>query len=147
MGFMLIVLAIGLILLCGGLITLGVCDIDSDVYGGILFTGVIIGGILIVISAMFWLFVGLDKLGENLNIVELSNQRGKYIRLLNEDYNSENLNTALNFNEKQKVCQFKESGLMWSHFNTNGICTDTIAIPMGKFIPRQIIKIDTVSAQ
>ena len=147
MGFMLIVLAIGLILLCGGLITLGVCDIDSDVYGGILFTGVIIGGILISISAMFWLFVGLDKLGENLNIVELSNKRGKYIRLLNEDYNSENLNSALNFNEKQKVCQFKESGLMWSHFNTNGVCTDTIAIPMGKFIPRQIIKIDTVTAQ
>lgn len=147
MGFMLIVLAIGLILLCGGLITLGVCDIDSDVYGGILFTGVIIGGILIAISAMFWLFVGLDKLGENLNILQLSNQRGKYIRLLNEDYNSENLNSALNFNEKQKVCQFKESGLMWSHFNTNGVCTDTIAIPMGKFIPRQIIKIDTVSAQ
>jgi TM2 domain-containing membrane protein YozV len=144
MGFMLIVLAIGLILLCGGLIR---CNIRSEVYISILFTGVIIGGILSAISAMFWLLVGLDKLGENLNIVELSNKRGKYIRLLNEDYNSENLNSALNFNEKQKVCQFKESGLMWSHFNTNGVCTDTIAIPMGKFIPRQIIKIDTVTAQ
>lgn len=141
MGFMLIVLAIGLILLCGGLIR---CNIRSEVYISILFTGVIIGGILSAISAMFWLLVGLDKLGENLNIVELSNKRGKYIRLLNEDYNSENLNSALNFNEKQKVCQFKESGLMWSHFNTNGVCTDTIAIPMGKFIPRQIIQLDSI---
>lgn len=141
MGFMLIVLAIGLILLCGGLIR---CNIRSEVYISILFTGVIIGGILSAISAMFWLLVGLDKLGENLNIVELSNMRGKYIRLLNEDYNSENLNSALNFNEKQKVCQFKESGLMWSHFNTNGVCTDTIAIPMGKFIPRQIIQLDSI---
>ena len=144
MGFMLIVLAIGLILLCGGLITLGVCDIDSDVYSGILFIGAIIGGILIAISAMFWLFVGLDKLGENLIIVELSNKRGKYIRLLNEDYNSENLNSALNFNEKQKVCQFKESTFMWSHFNTNGVCADTIAIPTDKFIPRQIIQLDSI---
>lgn len=145
MGFMLIVLAIGLILLCGGLITLGRCNIRSDVYSGILFTGVIIGGILSSISAMFWLFVGLDKLGENLNIVKLSNKRGKYIRLLNEDYNSENLNSALNFNEKQKVCQFKESNFMWSHFGSNGVCADTIAIPTDKFIPRQIIQLDSIN--
>lgn len=144
MGFMLIVLAIGLILLHGGIIALSMCDIDSEVYGGILLTGVIIGGILIVISAMFWLLVGLDKLEENLNIVKLSNQRGKYIRVLNEDYNAENLRSALEFNSKQKVCSYKESTFMWSYMGTNGVCGDTIAIPTGKFIPRQIIQLDTV---
>ena len=80
-----------------------------------------------------------------MNIEKLTNQRGKYVRLLNEDYNAENLSTALDFNETHKLCKFKESTFMWSHIGTSGVCADTIAIPTGKFMPSQKIKISSDS--
>ena len=147
MGFMLILLAIAVLCLVTSFIILHNVDYSYEFLHGCTFAGIAIGAILGSISVLFFIFAGVDKLAAPVNMQELSTLRGKYIRLLNEDYNSLNLNNALDFNEKQKNCQFKESGLMWSHFQTNGVCIDTIEIPTSKFIPRQILQIEADSTK
>lgn len=144
MGFFLILLAIGAFLGGGGLVWCQKIENSKgshEVQVGFAFASIIVGAICMLATAMFFFFTGIDKIGEGVSREKLENQRSKYVRLLNEDYNAENLSTALNFNEKQKLCLYKESGFMWSHVGTDGVCADTIAIPTGKFIPTQKINL------
>lgn len=90
------------------------------------------------------IFTGIEVASKGVSTQKLECSKAKMSRLLNEDYNAENLKNALDFNESQKMCVYKEATFMWSHFGTNGVCVDTIAIPTGKFIPRQIIQLDSL---
>lgn len=146
MGMYLIILVVGVFFFLGSLRTMNWVEQtrkSHEVLAGVAIAGMVVGVCLPVLAAFFFFFVGTEKLSESLNTEKLINERGKYVRLLNEDYNAANLSTALDFNETQKLCKFKESGFMWSHMGTNGVCTDTIAIPTGKFMPSQKIKISS----
>lgn len=144
MGFFLIILLAGILLFGAGIILLEKIEGMPGSHEGLSTTGIcsaVVGVILLWVGVLFFFFTGIDKLYSKVNLEKLANERGKYIRLLNENYNADNLSTALNFNERQKLCKFKESGFMWSHFNTDGVCVDTIDIPTGKFMPSQKITI------
>lgn len=146
MGMYLIILVVGVFLFIGSLYTMNWIEQtrkSHEVLAGVALAGLVVGVCLPAIAAFFFFLVGTEKLSESLNTERLINERGKYVRLLNEDYNAANLSTALDFNETQKLCKFKESGFMWSHMGTNGVCADTIAIPTGKFMPSQKIKISS----
>lgn len=146
MGFFLIMLAIGALLFGGSIYTMDWVEKNRNQHeaiAGLSIAGVVVGVCMVCISAFFFFFAGIEKFSERLNTEKLINERGKYVRLLNEDYNAANLSTALDFNETQKLCKFKESGFMWSHMWTNGVCADTIVIPTGKFMPSQKIKISS----
>lgn len=144
MGFFLIILLAGILLFGAGIILLEKIEGMSGYHEGLSITGIcsaVVGVVLLCVGVLFFFCVGTDKLYSKVNLEKLTNERGKYIRLLNENYNADNLSTALNFNERQKLCKFKESGFMWSHMNTDGVCVDTINIPTGKFMPSQEITI------
>jgi len=147
MGFMLILLTIGLFMISSSIVVLKVLGdrVDEwEVLGGCSYAFIVFGGIISLIAIMFFLCTGIDKLKAPMKFQSLNNLRGKYARLLQEDYNANNLSNALDFNERQKNCIYKESNFMWSHFGSNGVCADTIAIPTDKFIPRQIIQLDSI---
>lgn len=138
MGIALIVLAVGAVLIALGYFLV---DALSEVSQGIGVTSIIVGILSLAFSVIFWLFFAIEVASKNVTTKKLECSRDKLSRLLNEDYNSNNLNEALDFNEKQKICSYKEATFMWSHMGTEGVCVDTIAIPTGKFIPRQILNI------
>ena len=141
MGIALIILGIGLIL-----VTLGYFFVNtsSETLQGIGIASFVVSVLTFVFSIMFWLNTGIDYANKKVITMKMENTRGVLNRMLQEDYNAENLRSALEFNSKQKICLYKESTFMWSYMGTNGVCGDTIAIPASKFIPRQIIQLDTV---
>lgn len=147
MGFMLILLTIGLFMISSSIVVLKVLGDsvdDWEILGGCSYAFIAFGGIISIIAMAFFLCTGVDKLTAPMKFQRLNNLRGKYARLLQEDYNADNLSNALDFNERQKNCIYKESNFMWSHVGSNGVCADTIAIPTDKFIPRQIIQLDSI---
>lgn len=141
MGIALIILGIGLIL-----VTLGYFFVNtsSDTLQGIGLASFVVSALTLLFSTMFWLCTGIEYANKKVITMKMENTRGVLNRMLQEDYNAENLRSALEFNSKQKICSYKESTFMWSYMGTDGVCGDTIAIPTGKFIPRQIIQLDTV---
>lgn len=141
MGIALIILGIGLLLATLGYFFL---NTSSDTLQGIGIASIVVSIVTFVFSIMFWVFFAIEVSSKNVTAKKLECSRDKLSCLLNEDYNSNNLNEALDFNEKQKICSYREATFMWSHMGTEGVCGDTIAIPTGKFIPRQIIQLDTV---
>ena len=139
MGFMLIILAIGIVLGLAGAI---LRNYTMNNFLDCMYTcAVIAGGALAGNAALFYLFTLGDVITKDLTFQNYMNQRATYVRLLNEDYNATNLANALKFNQDQKYYAYKEHTFMWSHFNTNGVYVDTIAIPTNKFIPKQIINL------
>lgn len=148
MGFFLITLFVGLLIFGLSLYVMERVELSHssrEFTVGCAMVAMVVGVVMAVCSVFFFLFTGIDKISESVNREKLKNERGKYMRLLNEDYNAGNLSVALEFNEKYKLCKFRESTFMWSHYNTNGVCADTIPIPTGKFMPTQKIKISSDS--
>lgn len=141
MGIALIILGIGLIL-----VTLGYFFVNtsSETLQGIGIASSVVSVLTFLFSIMFWLSTGIEYANKKVITMKMENTRGVLNRMLQEDYNAENLRSALEFNSKQKICLYKESTFMWSYMGTNGVCGDTIAIPLGKFIPRQIIQLDSI---
>lgn len=140
MGIALIILGIGLILASLGYFFL---NTSSETLQGIGIASFVVSVLTFLFSIMFWLSTGIEYANKKVITMKMENTRGVLNRMLQEDYNAENLRSALEFNSKQKICAYKESTFMWSYMGTNGVCGDTIAIPTGKFIPRQIIQLDT----
>lgn len=146
MGFFLVVLALGVLIFFISIYGMERGEQGrNEVLTGFSIAGFVVGVVMVCLCAFFFLFTGIDKINQSVNVEKLKNERGKYMRLLNEDYNAGNLSTALDFNETYKLCKFRESTFMWSHYNTNGVCADTIPIPTGKFMPTQKIKISSDS--
>ena len=140
MGIALIILGVGLLLATLGYFFL---NTSSDTLQGIGIASFVVSVLTFLFSIMFWLSTGIEYANKKVITLRMENTRGVLNRMLQEDYNAENLRSALEFNSKQKICAYKESTFMWSYMGTNGVCGDTIAIPTGKFIPRQIIQLDT----
>lgn len=140
MGIALIILGVGLLLATLGYFFL---NTSSDTLQGIGIASSVVSVLTFLFSIMFWLSTGIEYANKKVITMRMENTRGVLNRMLQEDYNAENLRSALEFNSKQKICLYKESTFMWSYMGTNGVCGDTIAIPTGKFIPRQIIQLDT----
>lgn len=144
MGFLLIVLPICAILFFLALwIHQEFDDLEAvKVVSFIVFICSIVG---LMFSIIGLLFIGTDILYKDVNIREEQSSRSILIRMLNEDYNSENLEKSLNFNKKMAGCKFRQNTVLWKYFGTDGACVDTIEIPTGKFIPTQQIRILTDS--
>jgi len=143
MGFMLIILAIGIVLgLAGAILRPYIMDNFLD---SMCTCAIIAGAALVGIAALFYLFTLGDVITKDLTFQRYMNKRATYVRLLNEDYNATNLANALEFNQDQKYYAYKEHTFMWSHFNTEGVYVDTIAIPTRKFIPKQIVNLNVDS--
>lgn len=140
MGIALIILGVGLLLATLGYFFL---NTSSETLQGIGIASGVVSVLTFLFSIMFWLSTGIEYANKKVITMRMENTRGVLNRMLQEDYNAENLRSALEFNSKQKICAYKESTFMWSYMGTNGVCGDTIAIPTGKFIPRQIIQLDT----
>ena len=144
MGIMLIFLAIAVVLLgIGCIITIKCSNVGISGFGVVL---IVIGAIITACDLFFFIFTLLDIIGKNVTIQSYMNNKATLSRLLKEDYNGDNLANALQFNQKQKMYAYKEHTFMWSHFNTEGVYVDTIAIPTDKFIPKQIINLNTDSS-
>lgn len=141
MGIALIILGIGLILASLGYFFL---NTSSETLQGIGIASFVVSVLTFLFSIMFWLSTGIEYANKKVITMKMENTRGVLNRMLQEDYNAENLRSALEFNSKQKICAYKESTFMWSYMGTNGVCADTIAIPTDKFIPRQIIQLDSI---
>ena len=81
----------------------------------------------------------IDKVAENTN-------RDKLIRLLEENYNPDNLKNALDFNAIQKRSEAYNQSPLWYCWE-NCYVLDTIKIPTEKFVPSNYVKLEAVIEQ
>jgi hypothetical protein len=79
--------------------------------------------------------------GEHMR--EAVGHRGVLVRMIEEDYDSKNLENALQFNAEQKLSAFYNSS-PWTYCKENCYALDTIPIPTHKFIPTDFVKLDAV---
>ena len=114
---------------------------DGTPLAVILFSLTIASAFGLAVSTMGFLFIGIDVLTKSVAIQKNETESIVLSRMLLEDYNSSNLESALRFNQKMKLCKFKQNSFWMAYMNTNGACVDTIAIPDGKFVPTQNIRI------
>jgi hypothetical protein len=79
---------------------------------------------------------------------EAENQRITLNRMINENYNPDNLQKALDFNSKQKIIKI-ENQSFWRKYWTSVVYVDTVNIPNDKFIPSQklILNIDSTKTK
>lgn len=144
MGIMLIFLAIAVVLLgIGFTLTIKCSNVEISGFGVIL---IVIGAIITACDIFFFMLTLVDVIHKDVTIQSYMNNKATLSRLLKEDYNGDNLTNALQFNQKQKMYAYKEHTFMWSHFNTEGVYVDTLAIPTDKFTPKQIINLNTDSS-
>jgi uncharacterized membrane protein len=145
MGFDLIVLAIALAVFVFGLYLDESNYTNNETLMGFLAVGWVISIIVAVISTIALLLIGIDFLSSGVTLQKLENSRSTYTRMLNEDYNADNLNTALAFNNRMKLSNYKNSTFLWK-YNDDLVTVDTIVIPKEKFTPKQIIKLQTTDS-
>lgn len=86
-----------------------------------------------------WVFVYICYLFANyikkdLHLQEYKNQKSSIVRMLQEDYNSQNLSNAINFNNKQKMIVVENKTFLFK-YSTSYYSVDTIQIPEKKFMP------------
>lgn len=132
MGIMITILIIGIIILVGTIlfdwkVLTSSYDLMAIPY--------IIAGVSIAVSVGFFIFVAFDVAMMDMRRANETIQRNTLARLLKEDYELSVLQTALDFNAKQKICNYKQATFAWKYLGTNGICLDTLVIPESKFTP------------
>jgi hypothetical protein len=92
---------------------------------------------LVVSTGMFSIF-GLDVFNsyikKDLHLQEYKNERYSIVRMLQEDYNSQNLSNAIEFNNKQKMIVAENNSFLFK-YTTSYYSVDTIQIPEKKFMP------------
>lgn len=69
--------------------------------------------------------------------------RGVLVRMIEEDYDSQNLENALLFNAKQKLSAYYNSS-PWSYCKVDCYSLDTIPIPSHRYTPTDFVKLDAV---
>lgn len=74
---------------------------------------------------------------------EALGHRGVLARMVEEDYDSKNLENALQFNAEQKLSAHYNSS-QWTYCRRKCYSLDTIPIPAHKFIPTDFVKLDAV---
>ena len=141
MGLTLSGFIIGIILLIIGLFMLkSKIDFLND-FLGILF--LIIGSLITLFTSILLISMLYDYTIRNYDLANENFKRTKCIRMLNENYNAENLTNALDFNISQKrASNYNKSFLFlcWEHCYS----TDTIVIPSTSYLPSNMVKIDAV---
>ena len=70
-------------------------------------------------------------------------ERDILVRMLEEDYDSKNLEKALQFNADQKMSAFYNSS-PWTYCIMKCYSLDTISIPSSKFIPKDSVNLNAV---
>lgn len=70
-------------------------------------------------------------------------ERGILVRMLEEDYDSKNLEEALQFNADQKMSDLYNSS-PWTYCLMKCYSLDTISIPSSKFIPKDSVNLNAV---
>ena len=115
----------------------------KDVVAGVSY---IISGIVsiviiipLIIGVEALITTNIDREVENVN-------RDKLVRMLEENYNPDNLKNAIEFNASQKRSEMYNSSLMWYCWE-NCYVLDTIQIPTEKYIPSNYVKLEAVIEQ
>lgn len=115
----------------------------KDVVAGVSY---IISGIVsiviiipLIIGVKALITTNIDREVENVN-------RDKLVRMLEENYNPDNLKNAIEFNASQKRSEMYNSSLMWYCWE-NCYVLDTIQIPTEKYIPSNYVKLEAVIEQ
>ena len=115
----------------------------KDVVAGVSY---IISGIVsiviiipLIVGVEALITTNIDREVENIN-------RDKLVRMLEENYNPDNLKNAIEFNASQKRSEMYNSSLMWYCWE-NCYVLDTIQIPTEKYIPSNYVKLEAVIEQ
>ena len=115
----------------------------KDVVAGVSY---IISGIVsiviiipLIVGVKALITTNIDREVENIN-------RDKLVRMLEENYNPDNLKNAIEFNASQKRSEMYNSSLMWYCWE-NCYVLDTIQIPTEKYIPSNYVKLEAVIEQ
>lgn len=110
-------------------------------------------GVIFICSACisFFSLIGticfsIDYFTKNIHIVTENTNRDKLIRLLEENYNPDNLKAALDFNATQKRSYAYNQSNLWYCWE-NCYVLDTIPIPTEKYIPSNYVKLEAVIEQ
>ena len=115
----------------------------KDVVAGVSYIISGIVSIVIIIPLIFGvealITTNIDREVEKVN-------RDKLVRMLEENYNPDNLKNAIEFNASQKRSEMYNSSLMWYCWE-NCYVLDTIQIPTEKYIPSNYVKLEAVIEQ
>lgn len=88
----------------------------------------------------------IDYFTKNIDTIAENTNRDKLIRLLEENYNPDNLKAALDFNATQKRSYAYNQSNLWYCWE-NCYVLDTIPIPTEKYIPSNYVKLEAVIEQ
>ena len=115
----------------------------KDVVAGVSY---IISGIVsiviiipLIIGVKALITTNIDREVEKVN-------RDKLVRMMEENYNPDNLKNAIEFNASQKRSEMYNSSLMWYCWE-NCYVLDTIQIPTEKYVPSNYVKLEAVIEQ
>lgn len=101
--------------------------------------------VFLCISICVFLFnvmsVSNSYIKKDLHLQEYKNRRYSIVRMLQEDYNSQNLSNAIDFNNKQKMIVVENNTFLFK-YSTSYYSVDTIQIPEKKFMPTSKVIVD-----
>jgi hypothetical protein len=107
------------------------------------------GAVIGIVSIIIFLICFLEMLGRlyDYTLIESNKQkalidRSVIERKLQETYNQDNLNAAIDFNAEQKKIKI-ENEIFLQKYNTATFYVDTIEIPNIQYIPKQKIELIT----
>lgn len=92
------------------------------------------------------IFFSIAYFAKNVDRVADNANRDTLVRLLEENYNPDNLKAALDFNATQKRSNVYNQSLLWYCWE-NCYVLDTIKIPTEKFVPSNYVKLEAVIEQ
>lgn len=100
--------------------------------------GVIVGCGSGFVSFLFFMCFGIFYLKKDISYQEQLNERQMISRMLQEDYNPNNLEKAISFNNKQKIIVAENKTFLFK-WNNSFTSVDTIEIPSKNFMPTEKI--------
>ena len=116
----------------------------SDEWKGVTTIAVItVSGFISVISLIAFINFMMDYLPRNVKQTNAQIESQRLERLLVENYDPDNLKNALVFNVLQKQSTEYNRSWLWYCWE-NCYVVDTIAIPNGKYMPSNMVKLDAV---
>lgn len=102
-----------------------------------------VSGIIAIAFAFSCLLFGIDYVTSSISYTKDTIKRDNLIRLVQEDYDPDNLKEALEFNAIQKQSAEFNKTIMWYCWK-NCYVIDTIPIPTEKYFPSSMVKLDAV---
>lgn len=92
------------------------------------------------------IFFSISYFAKNVDRIADNANRDTLVRLLEENYNPDNLKNALDFNAIQKRSEAYNQSPLWYCWE-NCYVLDTIPIPTEKYIPSNYVKLEAVIEQ